>query len=139
MRLLACLIPFLLLAAPVAAQDERQGIAFAYAPEQGMGVCVGGSPEKTLACARTRCVESGAATEDCARVAWCFPSGWSAAIGVLHREGIHWSEFTCGWPSKDAAVAAGKLRCEHQNKEFITQCSVSVVYDEAGKEEWIDQ
>lgn len=122
------------LALPSGAHAQEQGIAFAYAPEQGMGVCVGTSPEKALNCARTKCTESGALAEDCARVAWCFPGGWSAGVGILHREGIHWTEFSCGWPSRDAAIAAGKVRCEHQDKEFITDCSVGVVYDPDGNE-----
>jgi hypothetical protein len=116
------------------AQDNRNGIAFAYAAEQGMGVCVGGSPEKALACARAKCAESGALPEDCARVAWCFPGGWSAGVGIMHKEGIHWSEFTCGWPSKEAAIAAGKVRCEHQDKATIQDCAVGVVYNPEGKE-----
>lgn len=114
--------------------DDRNGIAFAYAAEQGMGVCVGGSPEKAMSCARAKCTESGARPEDCARIAWCFPSGWSAGVGIMHKEGIHWSEFTCGWPTKEAAIAAGKVRCDHQDKTFITECSVGVLYDPEGKE-----
>lgn len=121
-------------ALPASAADTRGGIAFAYAAEQGSGVCVGGSPEKAMACARTKCMQSGAAAEDCARVAWCFPAGWSAGIGIMHKEGIHWSEFSCGWPSKEAALAAGKVRCDHQDKAMIQECNVGVVYDPNGKE-----
>ncbi len=113
---------------------DQTGIAFAYAPEQGMGVCTGGNPDKAFACAKAKCAESGAAPSDCARVAWCFPSGWSAGIGIMHKEGIHWSEFSCGWPTKDAALAAGRLRCDAQDKAFIAECSVGVVYDPDGKE-----
>ncbi len=133
--LLASLALSLIAVAPPAlAADNRGGIAFAYAPEQGMGVCTGGSPEKAFACARAKCTESGALPQDCARVAWCFPAGWSVAIGVMHKEGIHWSEFSCGWPSKEAAIAAGKLRCDHQDKSQIQDCSAGVVYDPNGKE-----
>ena len=131
LAILACLV-FPLTSA--LAQDSRGGIAFAYAPEQGMGVCVGSSPEKAMACARAKCAESGALASDCARVAWCFPAGWSVAVGLMHKEGIHWSEFSCGWPSKEAAVAAGQLRCDRQDKAFIQDCSASVVYDPDGKE-----
>jgi len=124
---------------PAAAQEERadnlSGIAFAYAPEQGSGHCVGGTPEKAMACARQKCVESGGALpQDCARVAWCFPAGWSFTIGVQHKEGIHWAEFSCGWPSRAAAIAAGKLRCEHQDKKTIQNCHVGTVVDPKGKE-----
>lgn len=122
------------IALPAHATDNRGGIAFAYAAEQGAGVCVGGSPEKAMACARQKCTANGAAAEDCARVAWCFPAGWSAGIGIMHKEGIHWSEFTCGWPSKAAALAAGKLRCDQQDKAMIQECNVGVVYDPTGRE-----
>ena len=136
-RAIACFVSItaLAFALPSAtAQDGPKGVAFAYAAEQGMGVCVGGSPEKALNCARAKCTSSGAAAEDCARVAWCFPAGWSAGIGILHKEGIHWTEFTCGWPTKEAAIAAGKVRCEHQDKAFIQDCSVGVTYNPEGNE-----
>ena len=122
------------IALPAQAADTRAGIAFAYAAEQGAGVCVGGSPENAMACARQKCTENGATVEDCARVAWCFPAGWSSGIGIMHKEGIHWSEFTCGWPSKAAALAAGKLRSDQQDKAMIQECNVGVVYDPTGKE-----
>lgn len=135
MRRALHLIALLIIAAtPAAAQENTGGIAFAYAAEQGMGVCAGGSPEKALNCARAKCTESGALAEDCARVAWCFPAGWSVGVGIMHKEGIHWSEFSCGWPSKEAAIAAGKVKCEHQDKAMIQECSAGVVYDPSGKE-----
>ena len=122
----------LLFTAPALA--DQTGIAFVYAAEQGAGVCTGGSPDKAFACAKKKCAESGAAEADCARLAWCFPSGWSAGIGVMHKEGIHWSEFICGWPTKEAAIAAAKLRCDSMDKTFINECSAGVFYDPAGKE-----
>jgi hypothetical protein len=135
-RLHAALVVLAVLAGalPATAQDSRNGIAFAYAAEQGMGVCTGGSPEKTLDCAREKCMASGALAEDCARVAWCFPAGWSAGVGIMHKEGIHWTEFSCGWPSREAAIAAGKVRCDHQDKTYIQDCAVGVVYDPDGNE-----
>lgn len=123
-----------LFALPALAQDNRDGIAFAYAAEQGAGVCTGGSPEKALNCARSKCAANGAAAEDCARVAWCFPAGWSVGVGIMHKEGIHWSEFSCGWPTKEAAIAAGKLKCDHQDKATIQDCVAGVIYDPAGRE-----
>ena len=122
----------LLFTAPALA--DQTGIAFVYAAEQGAGVCTGGSPDKAFACAKKKCAESGAAEADCARLAWCFPSGWSAGIGVMHKEGIHWSEFICGWPTKEAAAAAAKLRCASMDKSFINECSAGVFYDPEGKE-----
>jgi hypothetical protein len=114
------------------AQDARQGIAFAYAPEQSSGFCIGGSPERTLACAREKCVAGGAAAADCARVAWCFPMGWSVEIGIMHKEGIHWSEYTCGWASKESAAAAAKVRCDAALREYVQDCSVGRFWDEDG-------
>jgi hypothetical protein len=134
-KFIAALFAALISAAPTLAQDDRGGIAFAYAAEQGSGHCVAGTPEKAMACARQKCVESGnALPQDCARVAWCFPAGWSVSIGVQHKEGIHWAEFSCGWPNREAAIAAGKVRCDHQDKAMIQNCHVGVVYDPTGKE-----
>ncbi len=121
-------------ALPAHAQENSNGIAFAYAAEQGAGICTGSSPEKALNCARAKCAENGAAPEDCARIAWCFPAGWSVGIGVMHKEGIHWSEFSCGWPTREAAIAAGKLKCEHQDKAVFSERVACVVCDPSGRE-----
>lgn len=117
-----------------ASAGEPGGIAFSYAPEQGLGVCTGGAPQAAFDCARAKCTESGAAPEDCAPLAWCFPAGWSIGVGVMHKEGIHWSEFSCGWQTKEAAIAAGKLRCEQMDPALIQDCSAGVVYDPQGTE-----
>lgn len=111
-----------------------QGIAFSYAPEQGSGMCTGYNPAAALDCARQKCVEqSGAAAQDCARVAWCYPAGWSVAVGIMHREGIHWSEFSCGWPSREAALAAGAVLCDTAHREYIQECVVGQLWDESGE------
>jgi hypothetical protein len=44
--------------------------------------------------------------QDCLRVKWCYPAGWSADLFVQHKEGIHWHEYLCGWDSKEALMAA---------------------------------
>jgi hypothetical protein len=116
------------------AQSGPTGIAFAYAAEQGSGVCTGGNPTAALDCAREKCTETGALASDCARVAWCFPSGWSFVVGVMHKEGIHWSEFGCGWQSREAAIAAAEIRCEMMDKAFIQDCVVGGLWDEDGNE-----
>lgn len=111
-----------------------QGIAFAYAPEQGGGMCTGANPVAALDCARQKCVEeSGAAPQDCARVAWCYPAGWSVAVGIMHKEGIHWSEYSCGWPTREAALAAGALRCDATYREFVQECVIGQLWDENGQ------
>lgn len=118
----------------LASAQEQKGIAFAYAPEQGYGVCTGSNPDKAFACARQKCADSGAAAEDCARVAWCFPSGWTAAVGILHKEGLHWTEYSCGWETREAAAAAAKIRCDTATRPFIQECSASLFYDPDGNE-----
>jgi hypothetical protein len=123
-----------------AAQDGPTGIAFAYAAEQGSGMCIGGNPTAALDCARQKCAgSSGALPEDCARVAWCFPAGWSFVVGVLHKEGIHWSEFSCGWPSREAALAAADVRCDSTHREYIQECAVGGLWDDDGKEVALDE
>jgi len=123
----------ILSALPAAAQEGPDGIAFAYAPEQGSGMCSGQDPAATIECARQKCAEEAGSIEDCAPVAWCFPSGWSVAVGVLHKEGIHWSEYSCGWPSREAALAAGALRCDTQYRDYIQDCVVGQLWDGNGQ------
>lgn len=130
-----------LAAAPAgaAAQDGPAGIAFTYAPEQGSGMCVGSDPAATIECARQKCVESsGALAEDCAPVSWCFPAGWSVIVGVMHREGLHWSEYSCGWPSREAAIAAGKVLCDLSYREYVQDCIVAAIVDQSGTETYLD-
>jgi hypothetical protein len=112
----------------------QTGIAFAYAPEQGAGSCTGSDPATAFDCARAKCAESGAAAEDCAPVAWCFPAGWTAAVGILHKEGIHWTEYSCGWESLEAAKSAAKVRCDQAQRPFIQECSAALFYDPEGNE-----
>ncbi len=124
-----------MLSGTTSAQDGPTGIAFAYAPEQGSGLCTGDDPAMALTCARDKCVaESGALPEDCTQVTWCFPAGWSFAVGVMHKEGIHWSEFSCGWPSREAALAAADVRCDLAYREYIQECAVGGLWDENGHE-----
>lgn len=123
----------------VEAQDQRIGIAFAYAPEQGFGVCTGTDPQTAFECAQKKCTESGASVQDCLPVSWCFPSGWSVAANILHPLGNHWTEFRCGWHSRKEALAAGALLCETAERNMAQDCAVAVLWDEAGKEILIDE
>jgi hypothetical protein len=52
----------------------------------------------------------------------------------MHREGIHWSEFSCGWPSREAAIAAGELLCNLRLFAYIQDCIVGNLWDERGIE-----
>ena len=121
------------LSAPALAQEGDTGIAFAYAPEQGSGMCSGTDPASTIECALQKCIADGGSADDCVPVAWCYPAGWSVGVGVMHKEGIHWSEYSCGWPTREAALAAGAVLCDTQFREFIDQCFVGQLWDENGQ------
>ncbi len=115
-------------------QAQQAGIAFAYAAEQGAGHCMGDDPAAAFECAIAKCMESGAAAQDCAPMAWCMPAGWTAAIGVMHKEGIHWTEYSCGWETREQAADAARLRCDPAARPYIQECSTSVFYDPQGNE-----
>lgn len=124
----------LMTSALAAAQEGPIGIAFAEAPEQSSGVCTGQSADKTLACAREKCVEGGAMAQDCLRVKWCYPAGWSTDLFVQHREGPHWHEYLCGWDSKQAVLAAIKVACDRERRNYIIECSAVRFWDDKGQE-----
>ncbi len=130
----ALLLAILLAPAPAVAQDGPTGIAFAEAPEQSSGVCTGGNPEKTLACAREKCVAGGAEARDCARVAWCFPAGWSADVFPQHKEGPHWHEYLCGWDSKESVMKAAAVKCDRSLRDYLIECTTVRFWDPDGKE-----
>jgi len=130
-----CAVAIALMGISIArAQDGPIGIAFAEAPEQSSGVCTGQSTDKTLACARAKCVEGGAMAEDCLRVKWCYPAGWSADLFVQHKKGIHLHEYLCGWDSKEAVMAAIEVACDRQRRSFISGCSAVRLWDDNGRE-----
>lgn len=130
-----CAVVITLMATSVgAAQDGPVGIAFAQAPEQSSGVCTGQSTDKTLACARAKCVDGGAMAQDCLRVKWCYPAGWSADLFVQHKEGLHWHEYLCGWDSKEAVMAAIDVTCDRQRRGYIMECSAVRFWDNNGQE-----
>ena len=116
------------------AQEGPIGIAFAQAPEQSSGVCTGQSTDKTLDCARAKCVEGGASAQDCLRVKWCYPAGWSADLFVQHNEGMHWHQYLCGWDSKEAVMAAVQVACDKALRPYISECSAVRFWDNNGQE-----
>lgn len=117
-----------------AAQDGPVGIAFAEAPEQSSGVCTGQSTNKTLDCARAKCVSGGALERDCLRVKWCYPAGWSADIFIQHQEGLHWHQYLCGWDSKEAVMAAVAVACDKTLRPYFIECSAVRFWDDNGRE-----
>lgn len=113
-------------------QETQKGIAFVEAPEQGGGVCLDASPEKAFECAVAKCTQSGALDEDCIRVKWCFPAGWSADVFKQHNEGPHWHDALCGWQSEVDLDAAIKIVCEGSAKAYLIECSVVTIWKPDG-------
>jgi hypothetical protein len=52
----------------------------------------------------------------------------------MHKEGIHWTEYSCGWETKEAAKAAAAVRCDLEQRPYIQECSAAVFYDPDGNE-----
>lgn len=127
--LLVCLLLF----ATAAFADERKGIAFVQAVEQGGGVCMADTPERGFTCAVKECTTGGAAHEDCLPMAWCKPAGWSVDVFLQHNEGVHWHEVSCGWAEKSLALRAASVICDQTVRQFIVACMVVQIYDPEGK------
>jgi hypothetical protein len=121
------------MAASAIAQDGPKGIAFVLAPEQGAGMCFGGTPEKAFDCAKKECVASGAPASECLRVQWCYPSGWSADIFVQNQEGLHWHEYLCGWDSRETLEAAAAVKCDKSLREYLLECTTVQIWDDTGE------
>jgi hypothetical protein len=130
MRYVLLLSLSIALAPAAEAQEGSVGIAFAIAPEQSNAVCIGRSATATLDCARARCAAGGARPADCQRTTWCYPAGWSATFSLMHREGPHWTELTCGWPSRAAAEEAVALSC--RERESLVECGLAELRDPEG-------
>lgn len=64
------------------------------------------------------------------------------AVSMRYQE-THWAEFTYGLPSRKAALAAGRTVCETRDRDYLVDCPVGVLRDEAGKQidleeaEWV--
>ncbi|MDB5506134.1 MAG: hypothetical protein JWR75_772 [Devosia sp.] len=112
------------------AEDQLQGVAFAQAPEAGLGVCFGVDAAETMDCAQQACVaESGLGAEDCVVSDWCFPARWSGDVFVQHVEGLHWHDFACGWDTREQLEAAMAVGCD---ADYIAECDTVRVWDAAG-------
>lgn len=128
-------VPALVLAAlvasvPASAQQGNRGIAFVNAPEQSAGVCSGDNPDRAFACARKKCVEGGAAAEDCARMAWCYPAGWSAFMGIRTSD-FSFPTVICGAPSRRALEATARAWC--QETRGAEECSIGEMWTPEGR------
>lgn len=121
---------FLALALPASAQV---GVAIVQAPEQSWGIAMGETPDEALKLATEMCVDSGASAQDCYPTNWCMPAGWTVTIGVMHEEGLHWSESVCGLPSRPAAEQVAEVLCDPSVRDYrIIECALAQIYDPDG-------
>lgn len=135
-RLTAGALALLSLAAISAAAQEntRKAIAFSYAPEMSLGHCVAADAQSAIACAKKACIANGGTKEDCFDVAACFPANWTVAVFMQHNDGPHWTEFHCGWQSRELALKAAQVACDKTARPELMECAATLLYDEDGKE-----
>ena len=128
------IVPVLIIAAinSSSAQDNKSGVAFVQAPEQSSGTCRADTAEKAFACAVKKCTANSTPAEDCLKVKWCFPSGWSADVFMQHIEGPHWHQYLCGWSSLEDLTAAANILCEGSSKKSLQECDIVQIWDSSG-------
>lgn len=117
---------------PLAAQDGPAGIAFVQAPEMSSGMALAPTQAEAFAAATAECVAGGAEAEDCIPTNWCQPAGWSIDLFVMHTEGLHWHEVTCGLPTPELARAIAETLCDTENRPWIAECELVQLYDRDG-------
>lgn len=118
---------------PALAQDGPYGVAIVQAPESSWGIALGRTPEEALKSATEMCVQGGAMAIDCVPTNWCMPAGWTVTVGVMHVEGLHWSESLCGLPTQSVAEAAGAVLCDLDLREgWVSDCVVAQIFDPEG-------
>lgn len=121
-------------AAAAPAQDGPVGIAIVEAPEQAGGVCFADNLDEGFACAREKCTGEAAYPEDCYRVRWCYPAGWSADIFIQNQEGFHFHDYLCGWQSREDLEAAIAVKCDRSTKDWLLGCQAVRMWDNFGEE-----
>jgi hypothetical protein len=123
-------IAFMASASATMAQDDVEGIAIAQSPAQGFFACHGGNADRTLACAREKCVEAGG--DPCYRVRWCFPAGWAGAMAYLANREVTQTVFLCGAPTGQALVRMLAAQCA--SLEAYSECRLAVAWSPEGTE-----
>lgn len=112
-------------------RERNMGIAVFQAPEAGVGVCFGSDGEKTIKCAREKCIaDSGLEAEDCIASLWCYPMNWTADVFMQHREGNHWHEFICGQTDKVALQNAVQKKCA---PGYLIECAIVQIWSPDGR------
>ncbi|MEM8663321.1 MAG: hypothetical protein AAGF49_04265 [Pseudomonadota bacterium] len=114
----------------LAVAQSPSGIAIAQSAEEGFQACHGENADRTLACARDKCRETGA--QDCLRVRWCYPAGFAGAMSYLANREITQVTFTCGAPSEAALMRMLAALC--MSEPAATECRLMVLWDPAGNE-----
>ncbi|WP_417586871.1 hypothetical protein [Pararhodobacter oceanensis] len=132
-RQIALPLCLLLAPLPLAAQDGLSGIAFVQAPEMSSGMALAQTPADAFAAATAECTEGGAETEDCIPTNWCQPAGFSIDLFVMHTEGLHWHEVTCGLPTEEIARATAAAICTQGARPWIADCQLVQIYDRDGQ------
>lgn len=113
------------------AQSGLTGIAITQAPEAGGGMCYGEDAADTIACAQADCVtQTELEIKDCFVTNWCAPAGWTLDVFIQSKDGPHWHEFSCGWPTREQAELSAKIICQ---AEHILGCMPVVVWSPAGQ------
>ena len=115
-------------------QDGPVGIAIVEAPEQGGGVCFSGNLDRAFACAREQCASEAGYPEDCYRVRWCYPAGWSADLFIQNQDGFHFHDYLCGWTDREALEAAVAIKCDKERYPYLLECAAVRMWDNSGKE-----
>ena len=77
--------------------------------------------------------EGGAEAADCIPTNWCQPAGFSIDLFVMHTEGLHWHEVTCGLPTEEIARATAAAICTQGARPWIADCQLVQIYDRDGQ------
>lgn len=123
------------MAFPLAAGAQALSVAVSQAPEQSWGIGFGDTPEAAIARATAACVEGGAEAPDCLLTNLCHPSGWTITVGVMHVEGLHWSETYCGLPERETALRLYEAVCDLSVRPWLSMCELAVIHDPSGAAE----
>ncbi len=132
MRLLAILASLLLLAAPVAAQDGPNGMAYVQAPGDGRRRGFGVEQRRPSTAPSRNASPTQASKRPTALVGedgGCSPSRWSADIFVPTR-GAALARCARGWSSREKLEEAAEVIAP----DYFAACEIVVIWDPDGKE-----
>ena len=118
--------------------QDAQGMAIAQAPDDNFQACHGPSADATLNCARSKCRENGGG-DNCLRVRWCYPAGYSGAMSYLEDRALTRIAFLCGAPTEAALL--GMLSAQCATNAAASECRLMVMWSpdgtEAARTDWL--